>query len=144
MMLTAMRDFGQTICNDNTDSIDDCQKEEASNQNEHCYQVLFRRLGPPKKNNWAAHKKQVDHREHAQKAIPHSPLHRNLQDSNVQIVCHLRGAPNNGVHTARIAIEAALHALYWAVPECGHSRSTVEEAQALDKEALNRESGLDG
>jgi len=37
MVHTAIRDFSKDICNENTNSIDDCQEEEAPNQNEHCY-----------------------------------------------------------------------------------------------------------
>jgi hypothetical protein len=70
MVHTALGDFSHAIRNDNTDSIDDCQQEEASNQNEHCYQVLFGRLCPAKKDNWTAREQKVDRCESAPKAIP--------------------------------------------------------------------------
>jgi hypothetical protein len=89
MAHVAIRSFSPAISNDNTDSIDDRQEEEASKQNKHCYQVLFRRLGPAKKNNGTAHEKQVDHREPAPQAFPRLPHHHNLQKSKLQIACHL-------------------------------------------------------
>jgi hypothetical protein len=81
----AIRGLSQAIRNDNTDSIDDRQEEEASDQNEHCDQVLFQRVGPAKKNNWTAHEKQVDHRETAPKAIPRLPHQYNLQGTNCRL-----------------------------------------------------------
>jgi len=138
----AIRDFSQALSNGNADSVDNRKEEEASGKDEHCYQVLFNRLGPPEKNNWTTHEKQIDHREHAPKAVPRLPhsIYK-LQESELQMACHLTGAPNNVVHTARIAIEARLHALYWAVPECGHNRLAVREPQVLEREGLSHDSG---
>jgi hypothetical protein len=61
---------------------------------------------------------------------------------SLQMACHLRGAPNNVVYTAGIVIQAALHAHYWALPQCGHIISAVNEPQTLDGEPLIAISGL--
>lgn len=46
------------------------------------------------------------------------------------------------VYTTGIVIQAALHAHYWALPQCGHIISAVNEPQTLDGEPLIAISGL--